>query len=259
MIGAAADVGRAQRGGVLVAHVSSCDTNRTLGQLNGLFETVCAVGRAPDDRAIALKRQWTDQAPLITIGLIAVIRGCRLAGLSLIMSSYSLRRVWPRKCRSLVGRFHWNLVLRGLRKRMKVIGDALRFGTRLRSYMDERNLSINDVAAALGVNQSTVRKICSGENVTQYLQLANLAGIVGVTPNDLLGFDTSATELDHLLPAVQGVIEQLGHDRSLARLAAEIAIRAAEEQRILEEDAATEIRVRAKLLLSQAVHPKLPR
>jgi len=142
---------------------------------------------------------------------------------------------------------------------MKVTGDALRFGTRLRSYMDERNLSINDVAAALGVNQSTVRKICSGENVTQYLQLANLAGIVGVTPNDLLGFDTSVTELDHLLPAVQGVIEQLGHDRSLARLAAEIAIRAAEEQRILEEDAATEIRVRAKLLLSQAVHPKLPR
>jgi transcriptional regulator with XRE-family HTH domain len=142
---------------------------------------------------------------------------------------------------------------------MKVTGDASRFGTRLRSYMHERKLTVNDVAAALGVNQSTVRKICSGENVTQYLQLANLAGIIGVTPNDLLGFDKPEAELEHLLPAVQGVIEQLGHDRGLARLAAEIALRAAEEQRILEEDAATEIRVRAKLLLSQSGHPKLPK
>lgn len=140
---------------------------------------------------------------------------------------------------------------------MKQIDEAVQFGRRLHEIMRAKRIPLSKVAKHLEVGESTIRKICSGANVSQYLQLGKLAAVLDVSPNELLGYDAPVCGLSNVRAAVQGVIEQLGHDRQLACLAAEIALQAAQEQSILQEDVETEIRVKAKILLSQSAHVKL--
>jgi transcriptional regulator with XRE-family HTH domain len=135
---------------------------------------------------------------------------------------------------------------------MNQASKAIQFGSRLQAIMRAKKIPLSKVAEELEVGVSTIRKICSGSNVSQYLQLEKLASVVGVSPNELLGYGAPDGECAYIRAAVQGVIEQLGHDRETARLAAEIALQAAQERSILQEDAETETRVKAKILLSQA-------
>jgi transcriptional regulator with XRE-family HTH domain len=133
---------------------------------------------------------------------------------------------------------------------------ALAFGRRLRLLMEQRGYTYKSLGDAVGVNHSTIRKMVVGQNVGQYLHLKSISQALGTTPNTMLGMGDDVGDSRLLIAAVQGVIEQLGHDRETAMMAAQIALAAAQEQRVLDEDAATEVRVSAKLALKKAALPK---
>lgn len=130
--------------------------------------------------------------------------------------------------------------------------DEIAFGRRVETIMRAKGLTPADVAGRLGASESSVRKLCSGYAVRQFLQLPVLAQALGVGPLELLGLEPASLDKTRVLNAVQAVIESLGFDRDVALSAAGIALEAAAGPRVLDEPDEAEVRAMAKLLMRRA-------
>lgn len=112
-------------------------------------------------------------------------------------------------------------------------------GQRIRDLMQARGLAGKDVAAALGLSTSGVSDILHGRSVKQYVQLADIARLLGVTPNDLLGFADAMTEaiaVEIVGAAIEGMLMDLGWPEDRAERLVQIATGAAREKQILDVD-----------------------
>jgi transcriptional regulator with XRE-family HTH domain len=127
-------------------------------------------------------------------------------------------------------------------------------GARVAAHMRKLDWTPAQLARELNLtSHSSIRKIMSGHSVFQWTQLAKLAGLLQTSPNELLGLEHKPS-LDEtlVLAAVQGILEQLGFERDMAQIGAKLAVETAKEHRVLQEDPATEVRVRAKLAIAAA-------
>ena len=77
------------------------------------------------------------------------------------------------------------------RKKSKIPG----LGARIRAGMEQRGLTNVQVAVELGVDDSTVSNWKNGKREPEASQLLALAGMIGVTVEDLLGVQTDKARL----------------------------------------------------------------
>jgi transcriptional regulator with XRE-family HTH domain len=73
---------------------------------------------------------------------------------------------------------------------------------RLRRLRDSRNLSNAQIADQLGLTEGGVKQIMQGVASKQMVKLADLARVLGATPNDILGFSQDSPVSGEYLRAV---------------------------------------------------------
>ncbi|MHB8885756.1 MAG: helix-turn-helix domain-containing protein [Methylovirgula sp.] len=66
---------------------------------------------------------------------------------------------------------------------------AKEVGERISELREHAGLSTSDLAAKMGISEVAVRKIQSGASTVQFVKLDRLCRLLGVTPNDVLGFN----------------------------------------------------------------------
>lgn len=126
-------------------------------------------------------------------------------------------------------------------------------GARVAAQMKHLGYTPPQLAQLMGMTSpSSIRKIMTGENIHQWTQLAKLASALNTSPDYLLGLGSEGLDPNLAQVAVQGLLEQLGYDREMARLGARLAVETAREHRVLLEDPETEVRLRVKLAASEA-------
>jgi transcriptional regulator with XRE-family HTH domain len=113
-------------------------------------------------------------------------------------------------------------------------------GQRVRELMKARGLTGKDMAAALGLSTSGISDLLHGRSVKQYVQLAEIARLLGVTPNDLLGFDASSPPDHDIVELIGATVEALlmeqGWPEDRAVRLVRLATEAAQERQILDTD-----------------------
>lgn len=72
---------------------------------------------------------------------------------------------------------------------MSVVLSCEMVGTLLRHYRRERGIDQSYLALALGVSQSTYSRIESGRAHLSVVRMAIICRLLGVSPNQLLGWD----------------------------------------------------------------------
>lgn len=134
---------------------------------------------------------------------------------------------------------------------------AAQVGRHVAALMRERGLSQKDVAAALGVQVVTVSAMLNGRGVDRFLRLADLARVLGVTPNDVVMFDKGRRdpeEADLFAAAMEGVLMESGWSEARAEAVVELAREAARERAILNLDR----RLSAKALAATRLRDRAP-
>jgi transcriptional regulator with XRE-family HTH domain len=94
-------------------------------------------------------------------------------------------------------------------KKADTDSDAAQVGRRIAELRNERGLSNEKIADAMGVALITVKKIMGGTGTVQFAKLKRLARALGVTPNDILEVG-EGENLDVLFAAVEGSYRVLG-------------------------------------------------
>lgn len=119
------------------------------------------------------------------------------------------------------------------------IGDA-EIGQRVRDLRQRIGLSAVDLAKALGVTHSSIKELETGRGTRQFIQLRELARILGVTPNVLLGVgdmpEGAVDQLDMMGAAVQVMLMDDGWPRERAEALVDIATEVAHEKSELDLD-----------------------
>jgi transcriptional regulator with XRE-family HTH domain len=96
-------------------------------------------------------------------------------------------------------------------------------GTRLRARAQELELSDSEVARRLGVSQSRYANYVSDKREPDYRTLLRICGILGTTPNALLGADdgpADATERARLAQRIDAAAAAM--DTKMLRIAASV-------------------------------------
>jgi len=84
--------------------------------------------------------------------------------------------------------------------------NTLQFGTRLRKIMDERRLTVREVAALAAINRSVVQSWISNANPHDLAAVARLAKGLNVGFKELLLGEPEDTALDALVVANQEIL-----------------------------------------------------
>lgn len=110
---------------------------------------------------------------------------------------------------------------------IKVMGDskdidprARDIGVRVSKFRKAAKITAPHLASLLGVQKDAVNRIQSGRNLSQWLKLADLATLLKVTPNDLLGFN-SVTDREVVRAALEASYQALGLNEDEVRILAE--------------------------------------
>jgi transcriptional regulator with XRE-family HTH domain len=82
---------------------------------------------------------------------------------------------------------------------------AEEIGQRIRALMNRKNMDHKALGEALGITGNAVTKILGGSSTTQYAKLSNLADVLGVDPNEILGFAPGSSR-ELLLGALEGTM-----------------------------------------------------
>jgi transcriptional regulator with XRE-family HTH domain len=92
---------------------------------------------------------------------------------------------------------------------------AVEIGERVRTFMRRKGMNHNELGKALGIGGNAVTQFLSGKGTVQYAKLSNLAGVLGVDPNAILGIvPGSSREL--LLGAIEGALIALNFSQAEA-------------------------------------------
>lgn len=123
--------------------------------------------------------------------------------------------------------------------RSKIISPEI--GARVQARRNALDLSVADLAAAVGLKDFAIREIEKGRNIKGWKDLEEFARVLGTTPNVLLGFDPaqappSADQLDMLGATVQKILIDDGWPRERAEALVDIATEVALEKSELDID-----------------------
>lgn len=81
-----------------------------------------------------------------------------------------------------------------------MIGDVMsEFAKNLRKYRKQKNYTQVELGKKLNYGYTAIANYESGRNEPSYDDLISLAYILGVTPNDLLGFSLSKDDTEFLI------------------------------------------------------------
>ena len=73
-------------------------------------------------------------------------------------------------------------------------GEKMAVGENLRNIREARELTQAEVAELFGASQQFINGIENGYKTPSVMQLTKLCGVLGCTPNDLLGFTIKKKE-----------------------------------------------------------------
>lgn len=116
---------------------------------------------------------------------------------------------------------------------------AEQFGQRVTEVRESRKLSRKELALAIGLkSESAISEIENGRNSKKYQQLADMAAVLGTTPNHLLGFEAlpAPNDLDMMGAAIQVMLIDEGWPRERAEVLVDIATDVATETSELDLD-----------------------
>jgi len=82
---------------------------------------------------------------------------------------------------------------------------AEEIGERIRTFMRHRGMDHDTLGRALGITGNAVTQILGGKSTVQYAKLSNLADVLGVEPNDILGFPAGSGR-NLLMGALEGTL-----------------------------------------------------
>jgi transcriptional regulator with XRE-family HTH domain len=82
---------------------------------------------------------------------------------------------------------------------------AEEIGERIRTLMRQKGMDHDALGKALGITGNAVTQIVGGKSTVQYAKLSNMADVLGVEPNDILGFP-SGSQRDLLMGALEGTL-----------------------------------------------------
>ena len=94
----------------------------------------------------------------------------------------------------------------------------MELATRIAKLLDEREQSQSWLARKTGIDQSSLSKVISGKQRLYADQLAEIAAVLGVSPNELLGVPTQPAELPPEEFAALAVVRELGPKEAMKRL-----------------------------------------
>lgn len=113
---------------------------------------------------------------------------------------------------------------------------APEIGQRIAELRKGLGLSVAELAKALGITPFTLREIEAGRLLGHYLKLANMARLLGTTPNHILGFNQLTSDEDaanianSALATMEGLLLKTGkHSEEEVEAMSRLAMRAAEE------------------------------
>jgi transcriptional regulator with XRE-family HTH domain len=86
---------------------------------------------------------------------------------------------------------------------------AEEIGERIRTFMRHKGMTQEQLGAALGLTANAVAQILSGKGTVQWAKLSNFADVLGIEPNDILGFPPRGRDL--LMGAVEGMLLALNY------------------------------------------------
>jgi transcriptional regulator with XRE-family HTH domain len=114
-------------------------------------------------------------------------------------------------------------------------------GARLREFREKKAITVKQLAATLGLTEAAIRKSESGENLNTYIKLVETARILGVTPNDILGFSEPAprgrdpSHHEALRGLVEGGLMSRGMELEEAEALAHIVLEVSESPEVHSE------------------------
>lgn len=128
-------------------------------------------------------------------------------------------------------------------------------GLRIKQLREGLGLSVADLAAALDIKPFALREIEAGRSAKQFLKLADMARLLGTTPNYLLGADAvspvTVDQLEMMGAAVQVMLIDDGWTRERAEALVDIALEVATEKSELDLDRRLAAAFRKRALSSQ--------
>jgi transcriptional regulator with XRE-family HTH domain len=136
----------------------------------------------------------------------------------------------------------------------ELIKKAKEIGERIRILMEKRGMDHKTLARAVGITPNAITKIVTGINTIQYAKLARLASVLGVEPNEILGYAPGAAR-ELLRGVLEGAFQALGHSVLEAN---EIALKALEVLDTPSADSNSEVRGRnvAEFVIRQYLDSK---
>jgi len=98
-----------------------------------------------------------------------------------------------------------------MKEREKITPEGAQLGEHIRRLRNATGLSTAALAQYLGVTDQAVKKMQRGAGTGHFLRLATLCRLLGVTPNDLLGFSAAGDD-----ERVRGVLESAFRELGLS-------------------------------------------
>jgi transcriptional regulator with XRE-family HTH domain len=150
--------------------------------------------------------------------------------------------------------------LKSVEQRIEYLSDDERdLGKRISTLVEKSGVSYREIATILGQSYDTVKKLGQGKSVKQWVKLAKLADLLGVTPNEMLGYQTP--QMDRLGAVLAASYAALGLSDAAAKGHAHIVLRLLSDRQSLEaiEAAQTSARFQSDLvsqIFRLGPHPK---
>jgi transcriptional regulator with XRE-family HTH domain len=118
-------------------------------------------------------------------------------------------------------------------------------GARIRAFRERSGMSARDLAKALGISVAAINEMQQGRSVKQYVQLREIARLLGVTPNAILGVSEDPPGL--IVGAFEALLIEAGWPASQAKDAVGVAMKAAMTEPIAGLDQARSAQVVAAI------------
>lgn len=131
-------------------------------------------------------------------------------------------------------------------------------GARVSGFRKRAKITAPQLASLLGVQKDAINRIQSGRNLSQWLKLADLATILNVTPNDLLGFNSIA-DREIVRAALEASYQALGLNEEEVRILAESILAVIDEPPVESTnlDRATLARAQSEIEVRRLLRSKL--
>ena len=113
-------------------------------------------------------------------------------------------------------------------EREKVSPEGAELGEAIRKLRSARGLRVSDLADAMGVTDVSIKKLQRGVGTQHFLKFGDLCRLLGVTPNDLLQFNSIGSD-QLLLGVLEASYLELGLADDEARAYAALVLKVMKE------------------------------